>query len=80
MKQKRGNDDSSRDDQVSLDGVVSEALPGTLFKVTVGNGVDVLCTLSGKLRINKIKILPGDHVKVVVSPYDLTRGRIAWRS
>lgn len=65
---------------MELAGVVAEALPGTFFKVQTVNNVMVLCTLSGKLRINKIRILPGDNVKVVVSTYDLTRGRIVWRA
>lgn len=69
---------NDREDSIELPGVVAEALPGTLFKVQCDNHV-VLATLSGKLRMNYIKILPGDKVVVQVSPYDLTRGRISWR-
>jgi len=74
------NEQSDREDRVELKGVVEEALPGTWFMVTVdGQGAKVLCTLSGKLRQNHIRILPGDRVTIAVSPYDMTRGRIMWR-
>ena len=69
----------SKDDQLELDGVVVEAMPNTMFKVDV-KGHILLAHISGKLRMNYIRILPGDKVKVEVSPYDLTRGRIVWRS
>jgi translation initiation factor IF-1 len=59
--------------------VIEEAMPGTLFKVRAKNGVLVLATLAGKLRLNKIRLLPGDNVIVEVSPYDTTRGRVVWR-
>jgi len=62
--------------------VVEEALPGTLFKVkcTMGSTEhSAVCTLSGKLRINRIRLLPGDRVTIEVSPYDLSRGRVTWR-
>ncbi len=62
-----------------LEGRVEEALPGTLFKVDCGNGLKALCTLSGKMRMNRIRILPGDCVALEVSPYDATRGRITRR-
>lgn len=68
-----------RTDRLALDGVVEEALPGTLFRVKCNTGNTVVCTLSGKLRINRIRLLPGDSVTIEVSPYDLTRGRITWR-
>lgn len=68
-----------RQDKIELDGVVTDALPGTWFKVKIDGGAEVLATLSGKLRQNHIHILPGDHVSVEVSPYDMTRGRISWR-
>lgn len=69
-----------RDDKLSLKGVVEDSLPGTLFKIKlIEGGATVLATLSGKLRQNHIHILPGDHVVVEVSPYDTSRGRIAWR-
>ena len=57
-----------------------EALPNTTFQVDIGNGHMILAHISGKLRMNFIRILPGDKVTVEMSPYDLTRGRITWRS
>jgi translation initiation factor IF-1 len=68
-----------RDDRVELQGIVDEALPGTLFNVKCENNHVVLATLAGKLRQNHIRILPGDSVVVEVSPYDLSRGRVTWR-
>jgi translation initiation factor IF-1 len=68
-----------RADYVELEGVIDEALPGTMFKVRCDNGHMVLATLSGRLRINHIRLLPGDIVKVHVSPYDLSRGRVVYR-
>lgn len=68
-----------REDRIEMQGIVDEALPGTLFKVKCENNHTVLATLAGKLRQNHIRILPGDQVVVEVSPYDLSRGRIAWR-
>ena len=70
----------SKEDVIELEGTVVETLPNTTFKVELENGHQVLAHISGKLRINYIKILPGDKVKVEVSPYDLTRGRITWRA
>lgn len=70
----------SKEDVIELEGTVVEALPNTTFKVELENGHQILAHISGKLRINYIKILPGDKVKVEVSPYDLTRGRITWRA
>ena len=70
----------SKEDVIEVEGVVSEALPNTLFKVKLENGHEVLAHISGKLRMNYIKILPGDKVKVELSPYDLNRGRITWRA
>lgn len=72
--------ESDRQDKIELEGIVEEALPGTWFKVKVSDSVTVLCTLSGRLRQNHIHILLGDRVKVEVSPYDMSRGRISWRS
>jgi translation initiation factor IF-1 len=68
-----------RDDRLEFNGVIDEALPGTLFKVKCENGMNVLCTLAGKLRMNHIRLLPGDPVKIEVSPYDTSRGRVVWR-
>ncbi|EQG40815.1 translation initiation factor IF-1 [Clostridioides difficile DA00128] len=62
-----------------LEGTVSEALPNAMFKVKLENGHEILCHISGKLRMNFIRILEGDKVNVELSPYDLTRGRITWR-
>ena len=70
----------SKEDVIQVEGVVSEALPNTLFKVKLQNGHEVLAHISGKLRMNYIKILPGDKVKLELSPYDLTKGRITWRA
>ncbi len=66
----------AKDDMIELEGVVTESLP----HVDIGNGHIILAHISGKLRMNFIRILPGDKVTVQMSPYDLTRGRITWRS
>ena len=65
---------------IEVEGTVTENLPNTNFKVKLENGHEILAHISGKLRMNYIKILPGDKVKVELSPYDLTRGRITWRA
>jgi len=70
----------SKEDEIELEGTVVESLPNTMFKVDIGNGHVILATISGKLRMNYIRILPGDKVTIRMSPYDLTRGRITWRS
>ena len=70
----------AKEDVIEVEGTVVESLPNTNFKVELENGHQILAHISGKLRINYIKILPGDKVKVEVSPYDLTRGRITWRA
>ena len=71
----------SKNDLIEFeDCLVVEALPNTVFKVKLPNGMIVTATISGKLRMNFIRILPGDKVTVEMSPYDLTRGRITWRS
>ncbi|MFR2571076.1 MAG: translation initiation factor IF-1 [Clostridia bacterium] len=70
----------SKDDVIEVEGVVVESLPNTTFKVELENGHQILAHISGKLRMNYIKILPGDKVKVELSPYDLNRGRITWRA
>ncbi|HCM38021.1 MAG: Translation initiation factor IF-1 [Candidatus Gottesmanbacteria bacterium GW2011_GWB1_43_11] len=62
-----------------VEGAVTESLPNTLFRVKVADGRIILCHLSGKMRINYIRILPGDRVKVEMTPYDLTKGRITYR-
>ena len=68
------------DDVIEFEGVVEEALPNATFKVRLPNGHQVVAHISGKLRLNYIRILPGDHVTVEVSVYDLGKGRITWRS
>jgi translation initiation factor IF-1 len=70
----------AKDDVIELEGRVIESLPNTMFMVDIGNGHTILAHISGKLRMNFIRILPGDKVTVQMSPYDLTRGRITWRS
>jgi translation initiation factor IF-1 len=68
------------DDKIVVEGLVVEALPGTQFKVRLDNGHEILAYLSGKMRKFYIRILLGDHVKVEMSPYDLSRGRITYRA
>ena len=70
----------AKDDVIELEGTVVESLPNTTFRVDIGNGHVILAHISGKLRMNFIRILPGDKVTVQMSPYDVTRGRITWRS
>lgn len=70
----------AKEDVIEVEGTVVEALPNTNFKVELENGYQILAHISGELRMNYIKILPGDKVKVELSPYDLTRGRITWRA
>ena len=69
-----------KDDVVEFEGTVIEALPNAVFKVELSNGHVITAHISGKLRMNYIKILPGDKVTVEVSVYDLTKGRITWRA
>ena len=69
----------AREDVIEVEGTVVETLPNTNFKVELENGHQVLAHISGKLRMNYIKILPGDKVKLELSQYDLSRGRITWR-
>jgi len=69
----------AKSDVIEVEGVVLEALPNATFKVELQNGHKVLAHISGKLRMNFIRILPGDKVTLELSPYDLTRGRITWR-
>ena len=70
----------AKDDVIELEGTVVEALLNAMFQVELPNGHKILAHISGKLRMNFIRILPGDKVTVQMSPYDLTRGRITWRS
>jgi len=69
----------SKEDVIELEGSVLEALPNATFRVQLENGHVILAHISGKLRMNYIRILPGDRVTVELSTYDLTRGRITWR-
>ena len=69
----------SKEDVIEVEGTVVETLPNTTFKVELKNGHQILAHISGKLRMNYIKILPGDKVTIELSPYDLSKGRIIWR-
>ena len=69
----------AKKDVIEVFGTVLEAQPNAMFKVRLDNGFEVLAHISGKIRMNFIRILPGDKVKVELSPYDLSRGRITWR-
>ena len=69
----------AKEEAIEVEGTVLEALPNAVFQVELENGHKVLAHVSGKMRMNFIRILPGDHVKVELSPYDLTRGRITYR-
>jgi translation initiation factor IF-1 len=68
-----------KEEKIEVEGEVVEALPSTMFRVQLDSGHSVLATISGKMRKHYIRILPGDRVKVELSPYDLTRGRITFR-
>ena len=70
----------SKEDVLEVEGFILEALPNAQFKVELTNGHQILAHISGKLRMNYIRILPGDKVTVEMSPYDLTKGRITWRA
>jgi len=69
----------SKQSIILQDGVVSEALPNAMFRVKLENGHEILAHISGKMRMHYIRILPGDKIKVEMSPYDLTKGRITYR-
>ena len=70
---------TKQDEKIEMEGENTEALPSTMFRVQLEGGPSVLATISGKMRKHYIRILPGDKVKVELSPYDLTRGRITYR-
>ena len=76
----KGGTKLSKQDMIELEGVVVEAMPNAMFKVEIQGGHQILAHISGKLRMNFIRILPGDKVTVEMSPYDLSKGRITWRS
>ncbi len=69
-----------KEDVIEVEGIVVEPLPNAMFRVKLDNGHVVLAHISGKMRMHFIRILPGDKVKLEISPYDLTRGRITYRS
>lgn len=79
MPQGRKEVNVSKNDVIEIEGKVTEKLPGTKFRVQLENGHEVIAHLSGKLRTNYIRILPGDKVTLEMSPYDLSQGRITWR-
>ena len=70
----------SKDDVIEMEGKVIEALPNAMFQVELPNGHRIMAHISGKMRMNFIRIYPGDTVTIELSPYDLPRGRITWRS
>lgn len=69
----------AKEDKIEVEGSIVEALPNAMFRVEIPPGRIILAHISGKMRMNYIKILPGDKVKIELSPYDLTRGRIVYR-
>ena len=69
-----------KEESIEVDGIVEEALPNAMFKVKLENDYEVLAHISGKMRMNYSRIYPGDKVTIELSPYDLARGRITWRS
>ena len=69
----------AKEEAIEVEGIVKESLPNTMFRVELGNGHLIMAHLSGKMRKHYIRIVPGDRVKVALSPYDLTRGRIIFR-
>lgn len=69
----------SKEDAIEVEGIVTEALPSTMFRVKLENNAVILAHLSGKMKKNYIRIVPGDKVRVALSPYDLTKGRIVYR-
>ncbi|NLK70214.1 MAG: translation initiation factor IF-1 [Clostridiales bacterium] len=70
----------SKEDVIEVEGTILEALPNAMFRVELQNGHKILAHVSGKLRMNYIRIVPGDKVTIEMSPYDLTKGRITWRA
>ena len=75
----RGETDIAKEEKIEVEGEIVEALPSTMFRVQIDGGHEVLATISGKMRKNYIRLLPGDRVKVELTPYDLDRGRIVYR-
>jgi translation initiation factor IF-1 len=79
LEARTGVAEMTKEDAIEVEGTVVEPLPNAMFRVELDNGHRVLAHVSGKMRMNFIRILPGDRVKVELSPYDLTRGRITYR-
>ena len=75
----KGDQPASKEDAIEVEGLVVEPLPNAMFRVQMHNGHKVLAHVSGKMRMHRIRILPGDKVTMQLSPYDLTRGRITYR-
>lgn len=69
----------AKQEAINVDGIVTEALSNSMFRVELESGHELICHISGKIRMNNIRIMPGDKVKVEMSPYDLTKGRISYR-
>jgi translation initiation factor IF-1 len=69
----------TKKETIEVEGIVAESLPNAMFRVELANGHKVLAHISGKMRVNYIRILPGDRVLIELSPYDLTRGRVTYR-
>ena len=80
MAEEGGRVSVSKSDVIEVEGVVTESYPNAMFEVELPNGHKILAHVSGKMRMNYIRIYPGDKVTIELSPYDLTRGRITWRS
>jgi translation initiation factor IF-1 len=78
-KSNKGANNLAKEESIEIEGVILEALPNAQFKVKLENSLEVLAHVSGKIRMHYIRILPGDKVKVQISPYDITKGRITYR-
>jgi translation initiation factor IF-1 len=79
ISRSKGGENIPKDDMIPVEGVVVDSLPNATFRVEIAKGHEILAHLSGKMRKNFIKVLPGDRVTVELSPYDLTKGRITFR-
>jgi translation initiation factor IF-1 len=79
MRRSNQDRDEKKGDKIEVEGSIIEALPNAMFRVDIPPGRTVLAHISGRMRMHYIKILPGDRVKIELSPYDLTRGRIVFR-
>jgi len=78
-EQNKGENNLAKEEAIEIEGVILEALPNAQFKVKLENSLEVLAHVSGKIRMHYIRILPGDKVKVQISPYDISKGRITYR-